>query len=140
MLTRVFGYWPSFHDAEVINLHLWRGDVNPELGKYQFPILTLDIHHWELTKEVDDRGFLVTRYQRRSKLEFRDVHGFSMSGFNQQNSMLGLYIERLERSEGPSPFFKVEIAPAFGMSASFTCREAEVAESLPCDEEGNPLA
>ena len=23
-LVRIFGYWPSFHDAEVIDLHLWR--------------------------------------------------------------------------------------------------------------------
>ena len=35
-LTRIFGYWPSFHDAEVIELNFWRGDVNPEVERYIF--------------------------------------------------------------------------------------------------------
>ena len=37
-----FGYWPSFHDAEVILLHLNRSDAS-----------TLAVHTWEMTKEVD---------------------------------------------------------------------------------------
>lgn len=28
-LTHVFGHWPSFHDAEVLEINLWRGDVDP---------------------------------------------------------------------------------------------------------------
>ena len=28
-LTAVWGEWPSFHDAEVIKLNLWRGDIRP---------------------------------------------------------------------------------------------------------------
>ena len=43
-----FGYWPSFHDAEVILLHLNRSDAS-----------TLAVHTWEMTKEVDEKGFYV---------------------------------------------------------------------------------
>ncbi|PYU05658.1 MAG: hypothetical protein DMG33_10305, partial [Acidobacteria bacterium] len=38
-LTEIFGYWPSFHDAEVIDLHFWRGDVDSEADRYVFPVL-----------------------------------------------------------------------------------------------------
>ncbi len=39
-LTAIFGYWPSFHDAEVVKFDLWRGDVEPEAERYIFPVLT----------------------------------------------------------------------------------------------------
>ena len=52
-LTEIFGGWPSFHDAEVIEFNLWRGDVEPEARRYIFPVLTTKIHLWELTADVD---------------------------------------------------------------------------------------
>lgn len=55
-LTAIFGYWPSFHDAEVLELHFWRGNIRTEKGIYDFPVLTLTIHVWELTKEVNPQG------------------------------------------------------------------------------------
>jgi hypothetical protein len=140
LVTKKFGYWPSFHDAEVIDLHLWRGNVDPERSKYQFPVLILDLHHWELTSEVNDKGFLVVKHVTKSKLEFRDVSGFSMNGFNQQNAIFGLSIQRLQDEAGGAKHFKVEIEPDFGMAASFTCCAIEVKESVPSDEEGNPIA
>src|SRR5712692_434714 len=42
-----FGYWPSFHDAEIIRLHLNRRGSS-----------SLVIHTWEMTKEVDEKGLL----------------------------------------------------------------------------------
>jgi hypothetical protein len=26
-LTSIFGGWPSFHDAEVLEIHFWRGHI-----------------------------------------------------------------------------------------------------------------
>jgi hypothetical protein len=56
-LTDIFGYWPSFHDAEVIELGLLRGDVEPEAGRYVFPILKVQLHVWELTEDTNSKGF-----------------------------------------------------------------------------------
>ena len=61
-LTEIFGYWPSFHDAEVIDLQLWRGDVEPERKCYVFPVLTVTLHLWEMTQETDSHGYLVLRH------------------------------------------------------------------------------
>src|ERR1700722_2492068 len=89
-ITTIFGYWPSFHDAEVSELHFWRGRVQPEKSIYDFPVLTLTIHHWELTKEVDPQGFIVLRHHTLTRLRFYDVHEFQMQGFNHQNAIMAL--------------------------------------------------
>jgi hypothetical protein len=43
-LTNIFGYWPSFYDAEVLELHFDRGDIQPAKGIYKFPVLIFKIH------------------------------------------------------------------------------------------------
>ena len=138
-LLRVFSYWPSFHDAEIINFHLWRGNVDPKKGLYQFPVLTLDLHHWEITKELNSAGYYVLRYHTRTTLTFRDVQSVQMDGFNYQNAIMSLFIKQLQREEKPSPLIFVEIEAAFGIQASFTCLSAEVTSAVPCSDTGEPL-
>jgi hypothetical protein len=139
-LTTIFGYWPSFHDAEVLELHLWRGNIKTEKGIHDFPVLTLTIHLWELTKEVNPRGYLVLRHHTLTRLRFYDVHDFSMQGFNHQNAMMGLALSREERKEGVSPYFAVEVVPAFGMEASFKCLRVEVLDAVPCSDDGKLIS
>jgi hypothetical protein len=43
-LTSIFGRWPSFHDAEVLELHFWRGHIATEANVYDFPVLIAKIH------------------------------------------------------------------------------------------------
>lgn len=50
-ITDIFGYWPSFHDAEILELTFWRGDVEPEANRYIFPVLNVTLHVWELSNE-----------------------------------------------------------------------------------------
>ena len=135
-LTDIFGYWPSFHDAEVIELHFWRGDVDPDRNCYVFPVLTVKLHVLELTNEVDERGHLVRRHHTLATLRFHSVDEFSMEGFNHQNAIFELSIEQRECTDGPSPFFFVEFKPAFGISASFTCSHVEVVDAVSCTEDG----
>lgn len=126
-LTGIFGYWPSFHDAEIIEFNLWRGDLKPDANLYIFPVLTTRIHLWELTSEVDAHGSLVMRHHTLATLRFHDVDEFAMEGFNHQNAILGLEITREENSS-LSPFC-VEFQPAFGLTATFRCRRIEVVDA-----------
>jgi hypothetical protein len=135
-LTKIFGFWPSFHDAEVLELHFWRGDIQTDKGIYNFPVLTLKIHLWELTNNVDPQGFLVLQHHTLTTLRFYDVDDFQMQGFNHQNAMMGMALSSEQRSEGPSPYFSVEVEPAFGMGASFKCLRMEVVEAVACSGEG----
>jgi hypothetical protein len=135
-LTDIFGYWPSFHDAEVIELTLWRGDVEPEASRYIFPVLKARLHVWELTKDVNSKGFLVSKHHTLTTLRFHDVNEFRMEGFNHQNAILGLSITRQDRSEGPTPVFAVHFNPAHGMGASFICSRVEVVDAVRCSNDG----
>ncbi|MFY9673728.1 MAG: Imm50 family immunity protein [Terriglobales bacterium] len=135
-LITIFGYWPSFHDAEIVELNFWRGDVQPEKGIYDFPVLTLKVHLWELTTKTDREGYLITRYHTFTILRFYDVDDFQMEGFNHQNAIMELILRSEERNEGPSPYFAVKIEPAFGMGASFKCLRIEVSAAVPCSDQG----
>jgi hypothetical protein len=136
-LVDIFGYWPSFHDAEVIELNFWRGDVNPEEGRYIFPVLTVKLHLWEITDDVDGRGYLGRRNHTLATVRFHDVYKFMMEGFNHQNAIFGLDISQEERSEGPSPVFAVIFRPvALGVDASLTCMHIEVLDAVSCAKNG----
>jgi hypothetical protein len=141
-LIDIFSYWPSFHDAEVLELTFWRGNVEPEAGQYVFPVLSVTLHVWELSNEANEanpQGNLVRRHHTLTKLRFHDVDGFRMEGFNHQNAILSLSLTREERSQGPSPVLVVHFDPAFGMRATFTCMRVEVVEAAPCSEDGKLL-
>ena len=135
-LTDIFGYWPSFHDAEVIELHFWRGDVEPDQERYVFPVLRVNLHVWEITNEVNPQGYLGRRHHTLVTLRFHDVNEFRMEGFNHQNAILGLSITRQKRSQGPSPVFAIHFDPAHGMGASFICSRVEVVDAIRCSEDG----
>jgi Immunity protein 50 len=137
-LTTVFGYWPSFHDAEVLELHFVRGNVQPQKGIYDFPLLTLRIHVWELTRDVDSAGYLILKHHTLVTLRFQDISDFQMQGFNHQNALMELAVTSQERTEGPSPYFAVELVPAFGVGASFNCLGMEVFDAIPSTSEGTP--
>ena len=70
-LTSIFGRWPSFHDAEIHDLHLWL-----------------------MTRDIDQKGFYVSTKHTLTKMKFYDVDNFRMDGFNHQNAIFGLGIEQ----------------------------------------------
>ena len=54
-VLQAFGYWPSFHDGEILMLRLDRRDKGDE--GYYSPIMEFIIHGWEMTSEVTSEGF-----------------------------------------------------------------------------------
>jgi Immunity protein 50 len=102
-LTSIFGFWPSFHDAEVIELNFWRGNVDPGADTYDFPVLTVKIHLWEMTDDVNRQGYFGRQKHTLTTIRFHDVDEFTMEGFNHQNAILGLDIIEEQRAQGPTP-------------------------------------
>jgi hypothetical protein len=135
-LTPIFGQWPSFHDAEVHELHFERGHIDTEESVYEFPRLTIKLHLWLMTNDVDQKGHYVSTKHTLTTIKFYDVDDFKMEGFNHQNAIFGLGIEQKTRDEGPSPYFAVDFEPSFGIGATFTCSRIEIADVVPCNAEG----
>lgn len=99
-----FGYWPSFHDAEIISLHLNR--TNPS---------TLKVHFWHTTDEVDEAGYYVMT--KHVVVEFLiDISGtddcLELFGFSHQNVVSSLAIEKLGSG------YKLEIAQCYGLAGT----------------------
>jgi hypothetical protein len=115
-LTSIFGRWPSFHDAEVVNLAFDR------VG----PTITADIHVFEMTSEISQTGHYICRKHCVAKLCFLQVDEINLEGFNHQNALMGLII-----SDGPCrqmdrTKFEVELDGAYGVGLSFVCSGIEV--------------
>lgn len=104
-----FGYWPSFHDAEVIALNLNRRD----------PTL-LVIHTWEMTKHVDAKGYIVLDKHVVVEFALAGVFNLQLSGFSQQNVIFGLRIEKIQDG------FRVDLRDCFGIGGTIDAADISI--------------
>ena len=125
-LTRIFGEWPSFHDAEVVRVVLDR--TGPEA-----PTLTLEIHVYTMTSEVDARGFYVLTNHTLATLRFTEVALISMQGFNSQNSLSDLLISDLDPAVHEGRRVHVQLPSSYGLEAEFEAVRGMVVEAKPYD-------
>lgn len=98
-LEEWFGYWPSFHDAEIVSLHLNRMESS-----------SLRVHTWEMTKEIDDKGHYVLAKHILVEFIFEAVSGLSLNGFNHQTVIFGLAIEKTDSG------FRVTLDDCYGLA------------------------
>jgi hypothetical protein len=104
-----FGFWPNFHDAEVISVHLHHTGSS-----------SLILHTWEMTKEVDKSGYYVLAKHVVVEFVMKDVVGLNLSGFNHQNVIFGLQIEKT--SEG----FRLTLDGCHGVSGTIEAKEVSI--------------
>jgi hypothetical protein len=135
--------WPCFHDAEVVEVHLWRGYLYP--GDWDdrnvFPILTLKV----LILEATQPGATGSGNDLLATLRFYDVDNVRLQDFNHNNSIVGLKLRQQGRGfytngEPLPPSLLVTVEQGFGLSASFSCARLEVvaAERPPSGPIGCP--
>jgi hypothetical protein len=123
-LTRIFGTWPTFHDAEVVRLSLDRS--GPE-----GPILEAHIHLFAMTPEVDARGYYVLRDHTLVTLRCTKVDHLVLEDFNHQNVLFSLGIEPLDAGASDGSCFRVRMESSYGVSAVFTCKRLIVIDAVP---------
>lgn len=122
-LTELFGYWPSFHDAEIISISL---DRNGE-EEWEGPILHAKIHVFQMGPETKNTGGnFIFHHHSIVTFRFANVEDLEIKEFNQQNAINGLtlsekYNERLKQN-----IFEVEFEQSFGVSCTFICRNIEI--------------
>ncbi len=108
------GQWPNFHDAEIHNLNLWRGDVRPEDNVWIGPVL-------EITLEL-----CALRNPYMVVLKFHDCESIKFTDFNHQNGVYDLTFQYEDRGtlttgEKLTPYIVVNFEQGFGASLSFKC-------------------
>ena len=76
-LERIFGEWPSFHDAEVIRASLDRSSD-------EAPTLELVIQVFQMTPEVDSKGYFVLKNHTEVRMLFTKIALSRFEWFNHQ--------------------------------------------------------
>lgn len=115
------GEWPNFHDAEVHNLNIWRGDVRPEDNVWIGPVVEASFELCAL------------QFPYMVLMKFHDCADIKLKEFNHQNAVYDLKFTIEDRgtlNDGTPmpPFICVAFEQAFGMELSFKCMRVEVLE------------
>ena len=104
-----FGHWPTFHDAEVVELYLSRSTPS-----------SLAIHTWERTSEVDPRGYYVLRKHVVVEFLLKDVSGLRLGGFYHQNVLSELALEKVDAG------FRLTLDDCYGLAGVIEANEISI--------------
>jgi len=116
-----FGYWPDFHDAEVLSLNLDRSALS-----------TLRLHTWEMTGELDEKRHYVLKKHVIVEIGLREVFDLDLKEFSHQNVISGLTIERIEDG------YRLKLGYCFGLHGTIDALELtfRITPGAPSDEQG----
>ena len=81
-VTAIFGYWPSFHDAEVLRVALSR---EPTTADGPAPLLEMDIYTFDTDGTVTPEGYYRLTNEVVVSLRFHGVDAVKLEDFNRQN-------------------------------------------------------
>jgi hypothetical protein len=126
LLTDIFGYFPSFHDAEVLRMTLDRGDADSFK-----PSLQATIHVFHVTPEIDERRRYVLTNHVLATFRFREIVELSLADFNHQNVLQRLSIVDISDRQLERVKFQVLMDGIHGVTAEFQCRSVSVESVEP---------
>lgn len=118
-----FGRWPSFHDANVVAYQLAADAI------------TLTLHTWLMTNELDAKGYFVLANHGLVSFRFDGLHDVQMEAFRSENILFGLNFSQCS----PPASFRVELDSVMDMSGAFSARSGEVVSVTPCTEDGRAV-
>jgi hypothetical protein len=128
-VLEAFGYWPSFHDAPVIDFR-YRLDAVGVVG--------FTLHGWEMTREVDERGYFRLIKHHLVEFAFQQISDADLERFTSMGNILfGLGFSTPEEFEAAGKF-RVLLDSAMGgdLCGSFWAQRGEVLSVCPCDKDG----
>lgn len=131
-----FGYFPTFHDGEIIELRLIRNTSPDE--SYPTVSITFTLHGWEMTSELTAIGHFVLTKRHLIKFRFDHIDAVNLLHFNHQNVISELVITGIDPPSGPARI-KVEFGSCYGLEGGFTAVFGEVEGIVPCDENACPI-
>lgn len=142
-LVAAFGYWPSFHDAEIFRVVLERADAPNATAPaaHGGPTLQLDVWAFDTTPDVDEHGKYQLRTSVRVAFRFDDVADVRLDNFNVQNVLFGLQFAPVKLAAEPARArevlwpelirLEVTMLGCFGLGGSFLCSAGRVLSVEP---------
>jgi Immunity protein 50 len=108
-LATWFGRWPSFHDAEVVSVHLNRSGQS-----------FLDVHAWLLGAPDPVTGQLGREGECLVRFTLSDVTDLELADFSEQNVVAGLSLLR----DGSG--WRLKLAPCYGLAGYIKCADVAI--------------
>jgi hypothetical protein len=119
-VVSAFGFWPSFHDAEVHRATLDRGSGDERSS------ITLVVHAFASDGSVDEKGYYRIVTSVLVTLKCRDVSASELRDLGPQNVLSSLDFE--PTAEGN---VRVTLGPCYGLSGSLVCSQVVVESVVP---------
>jgi hypothetical protein len=119
-----FGQVPSFHDAEILSLHLCRRGQS-----------VLRLHGWITTSKDGHDGYLVLDKHAVVTFMLEGVMDLQLDGFSSQNVIGGLTLRRAPDRADRRPYLtlaplpediEIQIEPCFGMDGLIRARSVAI--------------
>jgi hypothetical protein len=121
-VEQVFGGWPRFHDAHVLDLA-----VEPEVGgRAGRATVRFVVHAFRMTSAVDDRGYFVLTDHVLVRFALHSAEVVAMEGFEPQNTLFELRGSRPAEPAAADLAVQFELDSVMGVTATFQCARAEV--------------
>ncbi|GAA4351407.1 hypothetical protein GCM10023185_10030 [Hymenobacter saemangeumensis] len=118
IILQHFGYWPDFHDAEITKVIF---ETHPT-GRYSIAFL---IDAFEMTKEIDERGYYKLSKHCTVELQFIGIQSLNFEGFSFQNVIFDLVFEE----SGDS--IECRLSSSNGLEAAIIAEEVFVLSLTP---------
>ena len=117
-VTDHYGYWPEFHDAEIISVYCNRNAENYS------PSIEFKIQVSEITNKIIGTHYKLIKHSI-IEIELLDVVEMDMKGFNMQN--VAFYIIFGQDSE----LLTMEVNPSYGLAAYVSARQIRIKKLEP---------
>jgi hypothetical protein len=122
-LVRWFGQVPTFHDGEILSLHLRRKGQS-----------VLRLHGWINTGAVGQNGYYVLDRHAVVSFTLTEVMDLQLDGFSIQNVISGLVLRRApdrpdRRGHLGHPLpqdIEIELEPCYGLSGLIRARSVSI--------------
>jgi hypothetical protein len=106
-----FGHWPSFHDAEVLSIHINRDGLS-----------LIRIHTWNVSTRVDRTGQFMREREAILVFEFAGIKSLRLQGEDADRQNL-VHDEGIERTEQG---YRFGFAPAGRLAGELTVEQIAV--------------
>jgi len=101
-----FGYWPDFHDAEVVRFHLSLGAPSK-----------LKVHTWEMTNKVDAAGFYKLIKHVTVEFTLDGVTTMNLQDPWEHSILFDLGINKTDSG------FRLDLSSSYGLSGTIEAKE-----------------
>ena len=117
LLENIYGSWPSFHDAEILSIKMYRDE---ESGKNCTLVASFYLYETKSINEGTAQFEIICTNENIATIEFQGIENIKLEGFNHQNVIDELQLKQKDKS------IFVEFESIFGVQCSFFCSKITV--------------